>query len=311
MNKNKDKEPYVLAIASGKGGVGKSLLAVNIAAHLSRLGKKVVLMDADLGGANLHSLLGLNFAQIKPRSYSLTKIKDLNQLLMESGVKNLKLLSLAKERANIAGLSYIEKLKLISNIQLLEADFLVIDTPCGTSINSLDFFLLSTHGLLITTADPLSIENLFKYINRLILRKIKTSSDIPEAEELLKEWMALPASSHSNLIDVFIQTSSSSIMKTVEEGIEIALADFKPNLVINQTKTQEDRELGFSIQRMAAHYFGIHIEYLGYIDEDKFVRDSVLERKPLLLAYPESRSAKCIENITNLYLSNYIEQNEL
>jgi len=161
----------------------------------------------------------------------------------------------------------------------------------------------------MTTADPLAIENLFNYIKCLILRKIKTSSNIPRVEEFMKEWMVLPATSHSNLIDVFIQNSSSN-MNMVEKGIKIALADFKPSLIINQTKTQEDRELGFSIQRMIAHYFGIHIDYLGYIDENKLVRDSILERKPLLLAYPGSRPAKCIENITNLYLSNYIEPNE-
>jgi len=310
MIKDKGKAPYIIALASGKGGVGKSFLAVNIAVHLSGLGKNVILMDADLGGANLHSLLGMNFAQYQPRFHSLEKINDLNQFLMDSGLKNLRLLSLAKERANIASLSYIEMLKIKKGLESLTADFLVIDTPCGTSLNSLDLFLLSPHGLLITTADPLSIENLFNYIKRLILRKIKKSDGIPKAEELIKEWMALPASSNNNLIDVYIQTAPSSKRKVVEEGIKTALADFEPNMVINIANTPEDRELGFSIQRMVAHYFGIYVEYLGYIEEDKLVKESILERKPLLLAYPESKPAKCIENITNHYLSNYVEQNE-
>ena len=300
------KEQLILTISSGKGGVGKSFLAVNIAVHLSRLGRKVILIDADLGGANLHSLLGLSFPPIPLSDFLFGKIEDIHLLLMESGVKGLQLLSSANDRVNIANLSYIEKLKLIKGLKSLQTDFLVIDTSTGSSYNSLDFFLLSPYGILITTPDPLSIENIYHYIKGVIIRKIKVSSKFPETEGIIKDCKALAPSPEDNLIERFLKIANLSGKGKVEKRVKTALADFKPKLIINQARSQEDRELGFSIQRMVAHYFGINMDYLGYVDEYQLVKDSILQRKPLLLTHPESRPAKCIENITNLLLANYI-----
>jgi flagellar biosynthesis protein FlhG len=104
LNNEIEQEPFVLTIASGKGGVGKSFIATNIAIHLSSLEKKVVLVDADLRGANLHSLLGLSPLSSESSFFTLEKMQDLNQLLMESGLENLGLISIGKKRYNLANL---------------------------------------------------------------------------------------------------------------------------------------------------------------------------------------------------------------
>jgi len=310
LNYEISKEPFVLTIASGKGGVGKSFLAVNIAIHLSSLKKKVVLVDADLSGSNLHSLLGLSPLGSEHSYFVLEKIQDLNQLLMESGLENLSLVPIGKKRSNLANLSYIEKIKITKGLKSLKADFLVIDTCSGTSYNTLDFFLLSPHGILVTTADPLSIENLYHFIKAAIIRKIRTTSQEPHIKKVLKEWMSLSASSEKNLIDTFIDSAPYEDKEMVEKEVKNAVKDFHPKLILSRTKNQDNRDLGFAIQKMVALYFGITIDYLGYVEEHQLVRESIAKKKPLILAYRESVSAKCIENITNLYLANYVNKNE-
>jgi flagellar biosynthesis protein FlhG len=310
LNNELQQEPFVLTIASGKGGVGKSFIATNIAIHLSSLEKKVVLFDADLRGANLHSLLGLSPLSSESSFFTLEKMQDLNQLLMESGLENLGLISIGKKRYNLANLSYIEKIKITKGLKSLKADFVVIDTSSGTSYNTLDFFLLSPNGILITTADPLSIENLYQFIKAVIIRKIRATSQNPTVKKALKEWMSLSASPEKNLVDTFIDSTAFADKEMIENEVKNAVADLQPKLIINRTKNQDNRDLGYAIQKMASHYFGISIDYLGYVEEHQFVEESIAKKKPLILAYRESVSAKCIENITNLYLANYINKNE-
>ncbi|MCE5299488.1 MAG: AAA family ATPase, partial [Spirochaetia bacterium] len=136
----------VIAVASGKGGVGKSNFTVNLAIELSRLGNRVMILDADLGLANVDILLGIN-----PK-YNLLHVirgeKDIKDIITETefGVKVIASGSGVKELVNLSNqqrASFIEKLSDLEDM----VDILLIDTGAGISRNTLSFIYASDYGI--------------------------------------------------------------------------------------------------------------------------------------------------------------------
>src|SRR3954470_1220356 len=84
---------HIIAIGSGKGGVGKSLLAANLAIYLAQLGKRVVLLDADLGGANLHTFVGVERPRVTLGDFFDKRVERIEECIVETQVANLGLLS--------------------------------------------------------------------------------------------------------------------------------------------------------------------------------------------------------------------------
>jgi len=82
----------IWAIGGGKGGVGKTMLAANIAVGLAKFGKSVIVVDTDLGGANLHSYLGVGAPEMTIYDFFLRKVSTLDELLIDTPVKGLKIL---------------------------------------------------------------------------------------------------------------------------------------------------------------------------------------------------------------------------
>jgi len=139
MYNNEKNSCEVWSVGGGKGGVGKSFLISNIAHCLAIEGKKTILIDADYGGANLHSILGIT----KPaRSLTdfFTRRIPLQDLVIDSGIPNLGLVvgmirSFAPESIN-----YAQKLKFHRHIRLLEADYVLVDLGSGANFNIIDTF---------------------------------------------------------------------------------------------------------------------------------------------------------------------------
>ncbi|HTB22115.1 MAG TPA: MinD/ParA family protein [bacterium] len=143
----------VITVASGKGGVGKTNMAVNLALQLSLLGRRVILFDADLGLANADLLMGL-----QPR-WNLTHFFDggrsLEEILCE-GPLGLRLIASGSGIARLADLGTQERDRVLTHFGLLEdqADYLIVDTGAGISQNVLAFAHAAEEVLVVTTPEP-------------------------------------------------------------------------------------------------------------------------------------------------------------
>ena len=143
----------VIAVASGKGGVGKTNMAVNLSLQLCRLGRQVILFDADLGLANADLLLG-----IQPR-YNLTHFftggRSLAEIMCE-GPLGLKLIPSGSGIAQLADLGPQERERVLSHFALIgdQADYLVVDTGAGISRNVVAFAQAAEEVLVVTTPEP-------------------------------------------------------------------------------------------------------------------------------------------------------------
>jgi flagellar biosynthesis protein FlhG len=143
----------VLAVASGKGGVGKSNIAVNLSLALGKLGRQVILFDADLGLANADLLLG-----IQPR-FNLTHFfqggRSLTEIMCD-GPFGLKLIPSGSGIAQLADLGPQERERVLSHFALIEdqADYLVVDTGAGISRNVVAFAHAAEEVVVVTTPEP-------------------------------------------------------------------------------------------------------------------------------------------------------------
>jgi flagellar biosynthesis protein FlhG len=161
------RRAQVIAVASGKGGVGKSNLALNLSLALRELGSEVLLMDADLGTANLDVLLGLR--PIYTLGDLLSERIGIDQLLQE-GPGGLRLLPGGSGLSHLANLSMAELRRLVGALRPLEtaADFIVIDTGAGVSQAVTAFALAADQVLVVTTPEPTAMTDAYALMKALV-----------------------------------------------------------------------------------------------------------------------------------------------
>ncbi len=165
--------PTIYPIGGGKGGVGKSFVVASLGALLARHGRTVALIDLDLGASNLHTFLGMPAPKDGLNRFLNKHAATLESTAAPTPVTNLFLISSSTCSMEIANLFYAQKIKLISAIKKLPFDYVLIDLGAGTNFNTLDFFLTSNKGVFVCTPEPTSIENAFRFIKAVYLRKIK------------------------------------------------------------------------------------------------------------------------------------------
>ncbi|MDR0997439.1 MAG: MinD/ParA family protein [Treponema sp.] len=154
--------PRIITIASGKGGVGKTNVSVNMALAYARLGKKVVVMDADLGMANVHVMLNLI---PKWTLYNvIRKQKTMKDIMVDTGY-GISLVAGASGFSKIANLDEEERQNFIEELYTLSnADVIIIDTSAGVSSNVLDFIAAADDAVIITTPEPTAITDAYGII---------------------------------------------------------------------------------------------------------------------------------------------------
>lgn len=295
----------VWAIAGGKGGTGKSFIASNIGVALSKMGKRVLLVDADLGCANLHTFLGVTPVATLSDFIS-GKIKEIDKVLTPTNSPNLMLISGACDFLEIANPKHTQKNKLIRKIHDLPFEYIILDLGAGTGFTLLDFFLSANTGILSVLPEPTSIENAYRFIKSAFYRHFKKMAKTPEVKELITAAMheknERGIRTPHDLMDHVASIDPEMGIKMKE-----AVLKFSPKVIVNQARSRDDMTLGFSMRSACAKYFGIKVDYLGYIEYDDYVWMATKKRTPLIIERPYAAAARCLERV----VSNLINKDEL
>lgn len=291
----------IWAIGGGKGGVGKSLVTANTSICLALMGYKVVTVDLDLGGANMHTCLGVPIPDKTLSDYISKKVSNIQDLIVPTAIKNLSIISGAQDELGIANLKQMHKNKILSKLGELDADYVLLDLGAGTTFNTLDFFISADKGVLVILPEPTSIENTYRFIKSVYHRRLKMIEELLDIQPLINQAMNAKISTASNtpvdLVKKIIEINPEMGMKVQSE-----ISKFKPNIVMNQIRSQQDIDIGFSIQSVCRRYFGIDMNYVGYLDYDSSVWQSVKKRKPLLMEFPNSRLVNNFDRIVHKLL---------
>ncbi len=289
---------FIWTIGGGKGGSGKSFITTNIGICLSKLGVRVILIDADLGGANLHTFLGISPPSLSLSDFIKKRVSHLQEVLIPTGIPNLQLLTGAQDLLNAADAKSAQKRKLLRSIQSLEGDYILVDLGGGNSLSVLDFFLISDGGILMVTPEPTSIENTYRFLKSAFYRRLRQSVSSYPVKTLIDESM-----DRKNEIGIENPHDLLKAVMSIDEGDAKRIIDetenFHPNLILNQVRSKKDIEIGFSIRSACHKYFGIRLHYLGYVVYDQEVSNSIRRRRPLVLENNQSRAAQCVREIAS------------
>ena len=123
----------IWSVGGGKGGIGKSLLTASLGFQLARMGKRVVLIDADLGGANLHTCLGLPGPERTLADFIQRRADRIEDVVVETGFSGLRLISGASDFLAAANIKHAQKVRVLNRIRALDVDVVLLDLGAGTS----------------------------------------------------------------------------------------------------------------------------------------------------------------------------------
>lgn len=240
----------VITVTSGKGGVGKSNITVNLALALAKIGKKVLIIDADFGMGNVDVLLGCS------APYNILHLLEgeltLNDIIIE-GPHGIKFIAGGSGIHTLANLSKSQLTYIVNQLTLLDqwAEIILIDTGAGISQNVMNFVMAADEVIIVATPEPTAI------------------------------------------------TDAYAMMKTFShyQGTGIL------RLVVNRVmEADEGKAAADKLVKVASNFLDLSLTNLGTVHEDSDLIRAVKKQMPLLLAFPNAVSARCIEKIANRLL---------
>ena len=245
------EETRVIAVTSGKGGVGKTNLAVNLAVALQASGKQVLLIDADIGMANVNVLMG----RVTNRSLIdlLSENVELDDIV-EDGLQGVKYISgvagvEAALSVNRAAQRMIHR-KLGRCSEL--ADIIIIDTGAGLSRYVIEFVLAAHEVLLVTTPEPTALADAYAVV--------KAYGKYTEKRSI--------------------------------------------KMIVNRIRDESEcREVADRLNQTTQKFLKIPVDCLGYIYEDRAVRDAVNNQEPFVLMKPNAPASLCVKEIAKSLLT--------
>ena len=225
-------------VAGGKGGVGKSTVACNLALSMGRLGHRVVLLDADLGAANLHTMLGVVRPLVSLADFFDNRISDLEEARVATSVPTVALIP-GTSRPGAANLSAADKTRLLRGIAKLDTDCVIIDVGAGTSFNVVDLVAVADIKLFVVTPQLPSLHNAYALMKACVHRVVRKLAVDEVGQAMIDS--ALGQESKSRTISQLL-----SVVRPLDErlafSIEDALSRFGVGLIGNQLTG--DQELG-------------------------------------------------------------------
>ena len=304
IHKPKAVNNHILAIGGGKGGTGKSLITASVGICLANRGNDVLLIDADLGTANLHTFLGLEPPKLGLSDFVSKKESTISGVITKTGINNLKLISGAKDMIGIANLSYGQKAKILNNIKKLNYRYILLDLGPGTSFNILDFFLISHCGILITSPEPTSIENTYRFTKGLLFRHLRKTISKKVVRSLIDNGIRERNGNKFESVFDLLETIG-AIEPNLGDTISRYLSTLDIKLIVNQVRTSKDRSIGEKMAIAIKKSFGIPIDFLGNVSHDTKVSKGLLQKKPLMTYLPHSKAFKELTEITQKISPRY------
>jgi flagellar biosynthesis protein FlhG len=288
------KRPRIWAVGGGKGGVGKSVVTSSLAIAAARRGRRCILLDADLGGANLHTLLGVSSPSVTLSNIFRRQAASLQDILLPTAVPNLQLISGAGAMLDMANPKHAQKIKVIRQLLTLEADDIFLDLGAGTSSTVLDCFLSAQEAIMVVAPTPTSVENAYFFLKAVFFRCLKqalvAAGSLEVVDRALEEKLARGIRTPRDLLAEVRRTSPE-----IGEAATAKIASLSLRVIVNQMHREEEMPLGLQITEACRDFFSLEVDCLGEIRHDEKVRIAEQMRHPVMLAFPQCSFAETID----------------
>ncbi|MBI3089239.1 MAG: P-loop NTPase [Candidatus Tectomicrobia bacterium] len=309
-------DPTLLAIGGAKGGTGKSMVALNLAITLARSGQRVVLVDADLGSANMHILLGMQ----QPRTTLHDSLAGLDQgdlsgeAARADGVKvagrlaealeatpyaGVQLLAGCSEKLGNASMPFHARQRLLEGIRRLPTDLIILDLGGDTSYQVIDFFLAANLGVVVTSTEPASILDAYHFLKVCALRCIQRAlRETPPPPRVAPSLRALLLRANGAAAPVTgLLRELAHIDSRYTQTLRRALAQLQVFSVINMSRNANADQVAENLRQVCSRMAGLAIIHLGSIPNDLAVVKSSRELRPVVSASPLCPASLAVQRI--------------
>lgn len=268
----------IVAVGGGKGGVGKSVVATNLAVACAQAGAETILVDADLGAPNIHTMLGVERPVGSLGDVMANAKLHLSDVLSHCSVDHLSIICGAGPILGVANPEFQKKQRLIREISRLEAEVLVVDLGAGVSYNVLDFFNAADIRLVVVTPQLTSMHNAYGFVksslHRLLQRAIAGKPGYNDlfgrpgwTEEKIDQLLERVAMFDPRYLDIF----------------EPLLDSFSALLLGNLLERRKEVNVLWAMRRMVRDFLRLECNVVGALRRDDAVQKSVNRRWPFVL----------------------------
>ncbi len=289
------------SIGGGKGGVGKSIFTLGLGICLAQLGKRIILIDGDLGGANLHTLMGVRYPQVTLEDFLLRKVSQLEDIILKTQFEGIGLICGADDILGAANPTYAQKIRLIQQIEALPADFVLLDLGAGTSFNTLDLFNFSPGKIVVFTSQVTSLQNAYGFIKSALYRKI--SRDFSKDEEILNFLYQM--GTKDSEMDLHSLQDLMNLLSAAQEkkaNLLNTLKKFQIFLLVNMVKSNKDLKSAEIIQTVCRDFLSIEPQFLGHLAYDPAVETAVSQMTPFPIFQKKGKAAASLQQIARDFL---------
>ncbi|MFQ5735530.1 MAG: MinD/ParA family protein [Thermodesulfobacteriota bacterium] len=247
----------IWSVGGGKGGVGKSIATANIGCALARMAKEVVLVDADPGGAKLHTYFGIRHPERGLDDFIKGRVATLGDAAIPTQLPNLRLISGAGEFLGIADPAYSRKQRLIRHIRELDADYIIVDLGAGSCNNVLDFFAISNEGIIVLVPEPAAAQDAYIFLKGFVYRRLERlfAAD-PVISSLIKAATDARSvngvKSFSGLCERISAVDGDAAVRAHEE-----ISSYRPKLLLNMAVSGGDKRVVDLFKEAARTFRGI------------------------------------------------------
>ncbi len=289
------RKPRIIAIGGAKGGVGRSVIAVNLGVHLAQVGKQGLLVDADNTCGNLHTLLGLAPPSRTASDVMFRKRDSLEGMIVDTDVPGLGLVSGVGAMLG-TGRGGDGHNRFFDCLSELDYDYVIIDLPPGITTMALDIFLFADTGVVVMQPEPTSVENAYRFVKSAFFRQIWN-------QEPYKSLRGLITDAQSTDRDFGILSPPAFLEQVwrrfpdLAPSLEDELDAFRPYILLNQCRTRSDMELGDAICSAVQRKMQIELGFLGYVEHDDSIWLAVRRRRPVVLEFPEGKPTENFQQI--------------
>jgi flagellar biosynthesis protein FlhG len=284
----------IFAVASGKGGTGKSTFAINLSLALTVLGHEVILVDADLGGADISTLLGISAPRYTLKDFIQGEVTYLSEILEATPSPRLRLICGGTDIVSVSNPYYQQKLKLIRSISQLKADYIIVDLGPDITFNNLDFFNSAPVGFLVTQNIDTMILGFYRFLKAAFVRRLKQEfRDDAYILSIISDFQNRGWSHARRDLIGSIRAASREAHAKLDE----VLGTFQPKLVFNMVESSAVRKTADQMFSFILENFGFRLQTAGFIPRDKEVERCYARNEPFILRCPRSDAAHALFDI--------------
>ncbi|HLO65794.1 MAG TPA: P-loop NTPase [Holophaga sp.] len=257
----------IWAVGGGKGGTGKSLVSSGLGLKLAERGQRVILVDADFGGANQHTYLGLRHPQANLGRFFDGKAA-LSEVVQETRVPGLLLVPGNLNSANTDGLNAAQKQKFFRHLKGLEADHVILDLGAGTQYDTLDSYLLAQVKVAVITPEPLALENFYLFIKNLQFRQLSgVLAHLRLRDKARLLWKERAEHGIATVLDLAARMGEEH--PEFAELYARARGNLHVHLVLNDVREFRQVEMAAAARSAVMKFFRIPVDFAGFVHHDK------------------------------------------